>query len=44
MNYLDACTLAQDLKPADFRCVHTSHLVSWDLPHIGMDRETFTFQ
>lgn len=43
MNYLDACTLAQDLKPADFRCVHTSHLVSWDLPHIGMDKETFTF-
>jgi phosphoribosyl 1,2-cyclic phosphate phosphodiesterase len=35
--------LAQNLKPADFRCVHTSHLVSWDLPHIGMDGETFTF-
>jgi phosphoribosyl 1,2-cyclic phosphate phosphodiesterase len=43
MNYHDACMLAQNLKPADFRCVHTSHLVSWDLPHIGMDGETFTF-
>jgi len=43
MNYLDACTLAQNLKPADFRCVHASHLISWDLPHIGMDGETFTF-
>ncbi|OPY38976.1 MAG: putative hydrolase [Methanoregula sp. PtaU1.Bin051] len=43
MNYLDACTLAQTLTPAQFRCVHTSHLLSWDLPHIGMDGETFTF-
>jgi phosphoribosyl 1,2-cyclic phosphate phosphodiesterase len=43
MNYLDACTLAQALKPADFRCVHTSHLIPWDLPHIGRDGETFSF-
>lgn len=43
MNYLDACTLAQDLAPKDFRCVHTSHLLSWDLPHIGKDGETFSF-
>jgi len=43
MNYLDACTLAQNLKPADFRCVHASHLISWDLPHLGMDGETFAF-
>jgi phosphoribosyl 1,2-cyclic phosphate phosphodiesterase len=43
MNYLDACTLAQSLQPADFRCVHTSHLIPWDLPHIGRDSETFSF-
>ncbi len=43
MNYLDACTLAQTLAPAEFRCVHTSHLLSWDLPHIGRDGEMFTF-
>lgn len=43
MNYLDACTLAQALAPDDFRCVHTSHLISWDLPYIGKDGETFSF-
>lgn len=43
MNYLDACTLAQDLAPKDFRCVHTSHLLSWDLPHMGKDNEIFFF-
>lgn len=44
MNYLDACMLAQKLNPTEFRCVHTSHLISWDLPNIGMDGEIFTFQ
>lgn len=43
MNYLDACTLAQQLKPKEFRCVHLSHLISWDLPNVGRDRETFEF-
>lgn len=43
MNYLDACSLAQDLSPKDFRCVHTSHLIPWDLPHIGRDGETFSW-
>lgn len=43
MNYLDACSLAQNLKPQEFRCVHTSHMISWDLPNVGKDRETFTF-
>jgi len=43
MNYLDACTLAQHLKPKDFRCVHVSHLISWDLPHVGVDGESFEF-
>jgi phosphoribosyl 1,2-cyclic phosphate phosphodiesterase len=43
MNYLDACTLAQSLDASVFRCVHASHLIPWDLPHIGRDGETFEF-
>lgn len=43
MNYLDACTLAQQLEPGDYRCVHMSHLMPWDLPHCGTDGETFEF-
>ena len=43
MNYPDACTLAQALKPKDFRCVHLSHMISRDLPHLGYDGETFEF-
>lgn len=43
MNYLDACTLAADLAPKDFRCVHMSHMIPWDLPHTGRDGEVFDF-
>lgn len=43
MNYLDACTLADELSPKDFRCVHMSHMIPWDLPHTGRDGETFEF-
>jgi len=43
MNYLDACTLANQLSPKDFRCVHMSHLLPWDLPHLGKDGESFEF-
>jgi phosphoribosyl 1,2-cyclic phosphate phosphodiesterase len=43
MNYLDACTLADRLKPKDFRCVHQSHLLPWDLPHLGKDGDIFEF-
>lgn len=43
MNYLDACTLAQQLAPQEYRCVHMSHLMPWDLPHCGTDDETFNF-
>jgi len=43
MNYLDACTLAERLSPADYRCVHMSHLLPWDLPRLGRDGETFEF-
>ena len=43
MNYLDACTLANQLAPKDFRCIHMSHLLPWDLPHLGKDGESFEF-
>jgi len=43
MNYNDACTLAARLKVKDFRCVHMSHKIPWDLPQIGKDGETFCF-
>ena len=43
MNYLEACTLAGRLAPKDFRCVHMSHMLPWELPHLGRDREIFTF-
>ena len=43
MNYLDAGTLAGQLAPADFRCVHMSHMMPWNLPHTGKDNETFEF-
>lgn len=43
MNYIDACTLAQQLAPLEYRCVHMSHMMPWDLPHCGIDGETFEF-
>ena len=44
MNYLDACTLAGNLSPKEYRCVHLSHLMPWDLPHLGKDGDTFEFR
>lgn len=41
MNYLDACTLARKLRVKDFRCVHMSHHLPWDLPNLGRDGELF---
>ena len=43
MNYLDACMLADRLRPKDFLCVHQSHLLPWDLPHLGKDGDIFEF-
>jgi phosphoribosyl 1,2-cyclic phosphate phosphodiesterase len=43
MNYLDACTLAGRLAPAEFRTVHMSHMVPWDLPHTARDGDVFEF-
>jgi phosphoribosyl 1,2-cyclic phosphate phosphodiesterase len=44
MNYLDACTLAQRLDPEEYRCVHLSHLIPWELPHLGKDGDVFGFR
>jgi phosphoribosyl 1,2-cyclic phosphate phosphodiesterase len=44
MNYLDACTLAQSLSPKEYRCIHQSHLLPWDLPHLGKDGDVFEFK
>jgi phosphoribosyl 1,2-cyclic phosphate phosphodiesterase len=41
MNYEEACRLAEKLRPDEFRCVHLSHNVPWDLPHLGWDGESF---
>jgi phosphoribosyl 1,2-cyclic phosphate phosphodiesterase len=43
MNYHDACTLSAALGVKDFRCVHLSHNIPWDIPHTGKDGETFLF-
>ena len=43
MNYDEACALADNLDVGDFRCVHMSHTIPWDLPHTGKDGEVFCF-
>lgn len=43
MNYQEACDLAGLLGAGDFRCVHMSHTMPWDLPHLGIDGETIIF-
>ena len=44
MNYLDACILARTLDPKEYRCVHLSHLIPWELPHTGKDGDVFEFR
>ncbi|OPX61655.1 MULTISPECIES: MBL fold metallo-hydrolase [unclassified Methanoregula] len=43
MNYSEANALAERIRPGDFRCVHQSHLLPWDLPHCGRDGDIFEF-
>jgi phosphoribosyl 1,2-cyclic phosphate phosphodiesterase len=43
MNYLDACTLAVSLHAKDFRCIHISHAMPWEYPHLSHDGEVFDF-
>ncbi|MDH7593758.1 MAG: MBL fold metallo-hydrolase [Methanomicrobiales archaeon] len=41
MNYREACELAHEVRAREFRCVHMSHMIPWDLPHTAMDMESF---
>jgi phosphoribosyl 1,2-cyclic phosphate phosphodiesterase len=43
MNYEDACALSKDLGAAEFRCIHMSHMIPWDLKNTGKDGESFIF-
>ena len=43
MNYREACEVAGRIGASEFRCVHMSHHVAWDLPNTGKDGETFCF-
>jgi phosphoribosyl 1,2-cyclic phosphate phosphodiesterase len=44
MNYLDACSLARNLDPKEYQCIHLSHLIPWELPHLGKDGDIFEFR
>jgi phosphoribosyl 1,2-cyclic phosphate phosphodiesterase len=41
MNYHEAIGFAKDLGVGEFRCVHMSHAIEWDLPCTGRDGECF---
>jgi phosphoribosyl 1,2-cyclic phosphate phosphodiesterase len=43
MNYLDACMLADRLAPKEYRCIHISHIMPWEYPHLAYDGEEFEF-
>jgi len=43
MNYGEASGLAREAKPRDWRCVHLSHLIPWDLPHLARDGDLIRF-
>jgi len=43
LNYEEAVEMAGDLKAKDFRIVHMSHYLRFDLPHQGYDGERFVF-
>ncbi|NYT05544.1 MAG: MBL fold metallo-hydrolase [Methanomicrobiales archaeon] len=43
MNYDDAAALAQTLAPREWRSVHMSHVMPWDLANAARDGETFRF-
>jgi phosphoribosyl 1,2-cyclic phosphate phosphodiesterase len=43
MNYQDALELAHRLRAEDFRCVHMSHHMPFELASTGRDGERFSF-
>lgn len=43
MNYEEACRIAEESGAKEFRCVHLSHMIPFDLAHTGHDGEMFRF-
>lgn len=43
LNYEEAVFMAHELKARDFRVVHMSHYLPFNLPHQGYDGERFVF-
>lgn len=43
LNYEEAVEMASELNATDFRVVHMSHYLRFDLPHQGHDGERFVF-
>jgi phosphoribosyl 1,2-cyclic phosphate phosphodiesterase len=43
LNYEEAITMAAELKATDFRIVHMSHYLPFNLPYQGHDGERFVF-
>jgi phosphoribosyl 1,2-cyclic phosphate phosphodiesterase len=43
MNYQEASDLAGESGAREWRCVHLSHLIPWDLPHLARDGEYIRF-
>jgi phosphoribosyl 1,2-cyclic phosphate phosphodiesterase len=43
LNYEEALTMAAELGAADFRVVHMSHYLPFNIPHQGYDGERFVF-
>ena len=43
LNYEEAVIMAGELKARDFRVVHMSHYLPFNLPHQGYDGERFFF-
>lgn len=43
MNYQEARELARRAGPREWCCVHLSHLIPWDLPHLARDGDCIRF-
>ena len=43
MNYEEALRLARETGAREWRFVHLSHLIPWDLPHVARDGECIRF-
>jgi len=43
MNYQEARDMAREAGAREWRCVHLSHLIPWDLPHLARDGDCVRF-